>query len=135
MFHQAVSTLVFDEDAVMDANNSSPFASRMERSPPTSIISSNSSVQFGTRSNTNPKPNGQDYYNVRPVPYHISRVTRPWSTSDQIGTFHVLSYLIIFRPSGQPAPTVSDIALRPTAARGAATAKVDGTEFSLSAMK
>ena len=133
---KAVSTLVFDEGAVMDANNSSPF--RIKDGTITAYlypVSSNSSVQFGTQLNTNPMPNGQDYYNVRPVPYRISRVTRPWSTSDQVGTFHVLSYLIIFRPSGQPAPTVSDIALKADGDAVSATAKVDGTEFSLSAMK
>jgi hypothetical protein len=132
---KAVSTLVFDEDAIMDANNSSPFRIRDGTITTYLYPVSNESVQFGTQLKTNPMPNGQDYYNVRPVPYRISRVTRPWNTSDQVGSFHVLSYLIIFRPSAQPAPTVSGIALKADGNAVSATATVDGTPFALSAMR
>jgi len=63
------------------------------------------------------------------------RVNRPWTSSDNIGSgtaLHVLSYLIIFRPSDQPAPTVSDIALKGDESGVSATAKVDGDALSVS---
>jgi hypothetical protein len=67
--------------------------------------------------------------------HHVTRLTRAWSSSDVVGSFHVLSYLIVFRPSDQPAPTVSGLALKPDPAGVAAAATVDGTSLSLTAMK
>ena len=67
--------------------------------------------------------------------HHVTRLTRPWSSSDVVSSFHVLSYLVVFRPSDQPAPAVSDLALTPDPAGVAAAAKVDGMALSLTAMK
>ena len=54
---------------------------------------------------------------TRPVAYQnqtTSRtlwVTRSWATADAVGDLRVMSYLLIFRPTGQPAPAVTDITL------------------------
>ncbi len=127
---KAVSTLVFDEGAVMDGKENSPF--RIVDGTVTAYLYpvSNGNVQFQTQLKTDPMSNGQDYWKVRPVPYRISRVTRPWSSADAVGTSHVLSYLIVFRPSGKPAPKVSNIMLK-TDGTGA-SAEVDGTPLSIS---
>ncbi len=63
---------------------------------------------------------------------HNLLVNRPWTSADVVGPLHVLSYLIVFRPSGQPAPTVSDIVLKGDANGGTASAKVDGSSLSVS---
>jgi hypothetical protein len=60
------------------------------------------------------------------------KVTRSWTTADAVGDLHVLSYLAVFRPSDQPAPTVSDIVLHSEAGVGSASAVVDGTKLSVS---
>jgi len=132
---QDVSTLAFDGNADMDGKNGPPF--RIEDGTVTAYLYpvSNGKVQFATQLNTDPMPNGQDSYTVRPVPYSISRVMRFWSSADFISNLHVLSYLIVFRPSGQPAPVVSGLTLGPDATGVAAHAKVDGTDFSLTGMR
>ncbi len=63
----------------------------------------------------------------------VFRVTRPWSSADTVGAFHILSYLIIFRPSDQPAPAVSGLTLNADK-EGivSASAVVDGTPLSIS---
>jgi len=128
---KSVSTLVFDEEAVMDAKaGSSPFVVKDGSITTYLYPVSNGRIQFGTQLNTNPMSNGQDYFNVRPVPYRISRVTRPWSSADIVGTSHVLAYLVVFRPSHKPPPKVSDLVLKPDGT--GASAKVDGTDLSIS---
>ena len=66
---------------------------------------------------------------------HFLRVTRSWSSSDVIGPFHVLSYLVVFRPSDQPAPVVSDLVLKANDTDGTASATVDGAPLSVSFKK
>ena len=74
---------------------------------------------------------------TRPVAYQnqaTSRtlwVTRSWATADAVGDLRVMSYLLIFRPTDQPAPAVTDIALTPEGRGGVASAKVDGAEVTL----
>ena len=63
----------------------------------------------------------------------VFRVTRPWSSADTVGVFHVLSYLIVFRPSDQPAPVVSGLTLN-VDKEGVVSASgvVDGPRLSVS---
>ena len=65
------------------------------------------------------------------APHHIMRVIRPWSSADSVGDLHVLSYLVVFRPSDQPAPAVSGLALKADAIGVSASANVDGDNLSL----
>ena len=59
-------------------------------------------------------------------------VARPWNTADDLGTRHVLSYLIVFRPHDQPAPKVTAITLHGDTTGSFASAKVDGNEIRVS---
>jgi hypothetical protein len=63
---------------------------------------------------------------------HSVKVTRSWASADNVGYLKALSYLVVFRPSDQPAPTVSDIALRSNAGVGTASVVVDGAKLSVS---
>lgn len=74
------------------------------------------------------------YQNVTDEAHHIMNLTRSWNSSDVVNTFHVLSYLVVFRPSDQAPPAVSDLSLTPDKTGVAASAKVDGAVLSLSAM-
>jgi hypothetical protein len=65
------------------------------------------------------------------IPHHVLQITRPWNSSDIVGSLHVLSYLVVFRPSGQPAPTVSGLFLEATASGVSARAEVDGAPLSV----
>jgi hypothetical protein len=60
------------------------------------------------------------------------KVSRPWVSSDVLGTKHALAYLVVFRPADKPAPTVSGLALS-NDAQGLVTAKanVDGADLSV----
>ncbi|MCE0498242.1 MAG: hypothetical protein LV481_09895 [Methylacidiphilales bacterium] len=127
-----VSTLVFNGGAVMDDKGVFPF--RIQDGTITAYLYpvTNGSVQFATQLNTNPVSNGQDYFNVRPVPYRISRVMRFWDSADSIGNVHIMSYVIVFRPSDQLPPKVSDLALKTDANGISASARVDGADLSVS---
>jgi hypothetical protein len=65
---------------------------------------------------------------------NVLQVTRPWSTADSVGNLHVMSYLVVLRPSDQPAPNVTGLALQPGAdgTGGTAAAQVDGAPLSVS---
>jgi hypothetical protein len=63
---------------------------------------------------------------------HNLRINRPWTSADAVGPLHVLSYLVVFRRANEPAPTVSDIVLKPDTNGGSASAKVDGSSLSVS---
>jgi hypothetical protein len=65
---------------------------------------------------------------------HGLKVKRGWSTADTLNNRHVLAYVIIFRPTGQPAPAVSELMLQPDGDGVAASGKVDGASLSLSAL-
>ncbi len=115
---QGVSCLVFDGGAtVPDGKGAPPL--RIEDGSITTYLY--------------PVSNETIHYDNQPdVAHHLIRVTRPWNTSDVIGSLHVLSYLIVFRPADQPAPTVSDLVLKTDANGVTASAKVDGEDLSLS---
>ncbi len=54
------------------------------------------------------------YQNVTDEAHHIMNLTRSWNSSDVVNTFHVLSYLVVFRPSDQAPPAVRIFRSRPT---------------------
>ena len=66
---------------------------------------------------------------------HKINVHRAWTTADTIGLRHVLAYLVVFRPSDQSPPTVSDLTLQADGDNVSAAAKVDGTALSLSSLR
>ena len=65
------------------------------------------------------------------IPHRVLQITRSWNSSDTVGSLHVLSYLIVFRPSDQPAPTVSGLVLEATPTGVSARAKIDGVPLSV----
>jgi hypothetical protein len=80
-----------------------------------------------------PVSNGTPAFVNQPdVAHNVTRVTRSWGSADVVGGLHILSYLIVFRPTGQPAPAVSEIALKAEAGCVSASAKVDGVNLSVS---
>jgi hypothetical protein len=80
-----------------------------------------------------PVSNAPVQYISQPDPaHHLLRVARSWNTADVVNSMHVLAYVIVFRPSDQPAPAVTDIGLKPTRDGASATATVDGTSLSVS---
>ena len=129
---QNVSTLVFDGNAVIDAGNGAPLRVRDGSVTAYLYPVTNTSVQYAVQLKTNPMPNGQDFFLVRPVPYSISRVMRFWDSADAVGPVRILSYLIVFRASDQPQPVVTDLSLKPDAVGVSASAKVDGAPLALS---
>ncbi len=66
---------------------------------------------------------------VNPHDIHLDRA---WSACDTLGNLHVLSYLIVFRPSNQSPPSVTGLALKTDEGGGSAAAQVDGDAFSVS---
>jgi len=132
---KAAATLVFNENVTMDGKAGIPF--RVQDGTVTAYLYpvTNGSVQFGTQLHTLPMPNGQDYWQVRHIPTRISRATWPWSNSDLVGSAHVISYLIVFRPTDQPAPNVSDLVLKEDAGGVSASASVDGAGLALTGMR
>jgi hypothetical protein len=127
-----LTTLVFDENAEVDAKDgSSPL--RIKDGSITAYLYpvTNRKIQYAVQYKTDPMPNGQDYYNVRPVPYSITRVMRFWDSCDGVGNVRVMSYLIVFKPSDQPPPAVTGITLGPGAGGITASAKVDGVPLSV----
>jgi hypothetical protein len=63
-------------------------------------------------------------------------VNRSWDGADVVGSRKVLAYLIVFKPSSQPAPQVSGLALKAdTGDLVTVTASVDGTDFSLPSIR
>jgi hypothetical protein len=64
--------------------------------------------------------------------HHVIRVTRPWSSADAVGSLRVLAYVIVFRPSDQPPPSVSALALTAHDYGTSASARVDGANLSVS---
>jgi hypothetical protein len=128
---QVPSTLVFDGNASIDASHGFPL--RVKDGSVTAYLYpvTNGEVQYAVQLKTNPMPNGQDYFNVRPVPYRISRVMRFWDSADAVGPVRVLAYLIVFRPSDAPAPSVTGLSLQPGGDGVVAAAKVDGADLSV----
>lgn len=117
---QGVSSLIFDDAAVTsDATGTMPFQ----------IKDGSITAYLYPISNSN----GTIHYENHPdVAHHITHVVRSWNTSDVINNLHVLSYLIVFRPSDQPAPAVSGISLKTDANGVSASAKLDGKDMSVS---
>jgi hypothetical protein len=60
------------------------------------------------------------------------KVTRDWTSADKIGDMHIISYAVIFRPTGSQAPKVTGLALLKDGAQAIAKANVDGDDMSLS---
>ncbi|HEX4141689.1 MAG TPA: hypothetical protein VHY09_15175, partial [Candidatus Methylacidiphilales bacterium] len=127
-----VTTLVFDEDAEIDAKDgSSPLRIRDGSITAYLYPVTNRKVQYAVQYKTYPMFNGQDYFNVRPVPYSINRVMRFWDSCDGVGNVRVMAYLIVFKPSDQAPPSVTGLALGPGAGGITASAKVDGAPLSV----
>jgi hypothetical protein len=66
------------------------------------------------------------------INHGLVKVTRAWNSADAVGNLHVLSYLLVFRPTEQPAPQVSGITLVPDGDEVTAHARVDGDDLSVS---
>ena len=80
-----------------------------------------------------PVTTGTAGFEIQPDPaHHVTRVTRSWNSSDVAGSLHVLSYLVVFRPSTQPPPAVSGLTLKAGAGGASAAAKVDGAPLAIS---
>lgn len=62
----------------------------------------------------------------------VFRVSRDWSASDSFGSLHILSYLIVFRPAGQPSPRVTGLSLDAAGEVVTTKANVDGVPLSIS---
>jgi hypothetical protein len=115
---QGISSLIFDGGAVMpEGKDAQPFT-----------------IRDGTiTAYLYPVSTGTSSFEAQPDPaHHLVRVTRSWNTSDVVGGLHIMSYLIVFRPSGQPAPSVSGLVLNTDKDGVMAGAQVDGTPLSVS---
>lgn len=110
--------LIFDTNATVSDNKATPLTLKDGTMTAYLYPVSTGTPQFGMASDE-----------------HKITVSRAWTTADTVGSRHVLAYLIVFRPSDQTAPTVSDLTLEADGDNVSATAKVDGTNFSLSSMK
>jgi hypothetical protein len=64
---------------------------------------------------------------------HVIQVNRDWSTADEVGKVHAISYLVVFRPVGKPEPKVSNLQLKDENGQLSTTATVDGENLSISA--
>jgi hypothetical protein len=113
------STFVFDDGATMTAPESTGEPWRIEDGTITAYLYpvSNQSPRFEA---------------VPDAAHHVMRVVRPWNSSDVVGSLHVLSYLIVFRPTWEPAPSVTDIVLKQDGDGSTASAQVDGAPLSVS---
>lgn len=60
---------------------------------------------------------------------NVLRITRPWSDADSVNSVPTLAYLIVFRPSDQTLPNVSNLSLGGETDDYIARAKVDGTDL------
>jgi hypothetical protein len=115
---EGVSTLVFDGGAVVPETKGGS---------PVRIVDGTITAYLYPVSTGNPT------FQNQPDPlHHLTRVTRDWNSSDKVGLLHVLSYLIVFRPSDQPAPQVSGLRLTGDATGVSTSAKVDGAKLSIS---
>jgi hypothetical protein len=111
------STLLFDDAAqTMDPGNSSPF--RIQDGTMTAYLYAVSNGTPSFESQADPA-------------HHVVRVVRSWDTADPVGPLHVMAYLIVFRPTGQPAPAVSGLTLQPAGNGATASAQVDGAPLSV----
>jgi hypothetical protein len=109
-----VATLVFDAAATMNGKDSQP-AKILDGSITTYVYPVTSSpISFATQND------GRTF-----------RLTRTWASADILGPLHVLSYLIVFRPSDQPAPVVTDLALTSDKTGESANATLDGVKLSV----
>ncbi len=113
--HPGVSALMFDREAKILDDLSSPVI-RVESGSRTTYLYplSNSPVTYETQS---------DRRGVRLI--------RPWLSADGVGQLKVMSYLVVFRPTGSPAPSVTDLTLKAGPDGVAAAAKVDGAELAV----
>jgi hypothetical protein len=112
-------SLVFDTGASVADVNASPV--RVEDGACTTYVYpiSNAPVQYATRTAVH-------------TDQHKFLNERPWSTAEALGSGHVISYLVVFRPAGAPEPKVSDISLTSNGGQNSAAAKVDGAQLSVS---
>jgi len=60
-------------------------------------------------------------------------VERPWSSADHVGNLGILSYLVVFRNPGEPAPVVKNITFSPGEKATTFTAEVNGSALSVQA--
>jgi hypothetical protein len=60
------------------------------------------------------------------------QVNRRWTNADALGSSHVLAYLVVFRPSTEAAPRVSNLVLKNDQGQISASAEVDGSPLSVS---
>jgi hypothetical protein len=111
------STLVFDDGAMVpETKDASSLA----------IHDGTMTVYLYPVSTGNPR-----FVNEPDAAHHLTRVLRPWSSADVVGSLRVLSYLIVFRPASQPAPVISGLALKADENGASASATVDGVELSV----
>ncbi|MCE0497765.1 MAG: hypothetical protein LV481_07455 [Methylacidiphilales bacterium] len=115
---QGHTTLVFDDGAVVpDTSGAAPL-----------VITDGSMTAYLYPVSTGTP----SFVNLPDAAHHVTRVTRSWNSSDVVGDLHVMSYLIVFRPTGQPPPSVSGLALNADANGVTASAQVDGSPLSVS---
>ena len=58
-------------------------------------------------------------------------VERSWASSDPVGKFNVLAYLVVFQLPGEPVPVVKGLSIKGVEENTIATAEVNGTPLSL----
>jgi hypothetical protein len=66
---------------------------------------------------------------------HVMQLNRLWTTADQVGSMHVIAYLIVFRPADQGKPAVENLKLQGDGDAGTASAQVDGQPLTVSFKK
>jgi len=82
-----------------------------------------------------PISNGTVAYQTEPDDAHkMLRLTRSWNSSDIVNNFHVMAYLVVFRPPDQAPPVVTGTTLAPDKTGVSASVKVDGVALSLPSM-
>ena len=122
-------TLVFDTGASLatDDKNASPL--RVVDGTVTTYLYpvSNGAVQFDSETAV------LQHVDAQANTHHdVFKVTRPWTAADTVGSKHVLAYLIVFRPSDQPPPAVTRLALKSDGDQSSASASVAGEDLSVS---
>jgi hypothetical protein len=113
------SSLVFDTHASVADLNASPISIQDGAITTYLYPVSTTPVTFSTTTDTH-------------TDQQTFQVNRPWTSSDTIGSLHVISYLVVFRAPNQPAPKVSHLSLKPDGDHLSATASVDGVDLSVS---
>ncbi|MCE0497766.1 MAG: hypothetical protein LV481_07460 [Methylacidiphilales bacterium] len=121
------STLVFDSGAVVGDTSATPLVVKDGTMTAYIYPVSNVAVQYNSTNSILHHADSQ-----ADTGQGVVQVTRPWSSADSLGSLHALAYLIVFRPSDQPAPTVTNLVLSGDESGVSAGANVDGTNLSVS---